>query len=87
MQDRVAGPLTGHQQGIRTPDLGGMPDLITLACLAITGGRTLSPRWVRQTYCRHTNHLGTQWSDAGLVGALRAFADATGLTSLHEADQ
>ncbi|MEV8318372.1 hypothetical protein AB0Q95_29850 [Streptomyces sp. NPDC059900] len=69
------------------PDLTGMPDLITLAYLATTDGRTLSPRWVRQTYRRHTNHLGTQWSDAGLVGALRAFADATGLASLHAADQ
>lgn len=69
------------------PDLTGMPDLITLAYLATTDGRTLSPRWVRQAYRRHTNDLGAQWSDDGLVRALRAFAAATGLMSLHGADQ
>lgn len=69
------------------PDLTGLPDVITLAHLGQSEGRALSPRWVRHTYRRHTNHLGAQWSDAGLVSALRAFADATGLTSLHGVDQ
>ncbi|MFI6281600.1 hypothetical protein [Streptomyces sp. NPDC050988] len=69
------------------PDLTGLPDLITLAYLAQVNGRALSPRWTRQAYRRHTNDLGAQWSDAGLVRALIAFAEATGLTSLHGADQ
>ncbi|MDI3390033.1 hypothetical protein QIS99_28140 [Streptomyces sp. B-S-A8] len=69
------------------PDITGIPDLVALAHLGQTEGRALSPRWVRQTYRRHTNHLGAQWSDANLVGALRAFAEATGLTSLHGTDQ
>lgn len=69
------------------PDLTGMPDLITLAHLATTEGRALSPSWVRQVYRRHTTDLGAQWSDAGLVRALRAFAEATGLVSLHGVDQ
>ncbi|MFF3356803.1 hypothetical protein ACFYWN_30120 [Streptomyces sp. NPDC002917] len=68
-------------------DLTGMPDLITLAYLARTEGRRLSPRWVRQVYGRHANKLGAQWSDAGLVRALTAFADATGLHPLRGADQ
>ncbi|WP_331725896.1 hypothetical protein [Streptomyces sp. NBC_00470] len=62
------------------PDLTGMPDLITLAHLATTDARVLSPTWVRQAYRRHTTQFGAQWSDAGLVNALRAFAAATGST-------
>ncbi|MFG2783842.1 hypothetical protein ACGFY7_39175 [Streptomyces prunicolor] len=50
-------------------------------------GRTTAPRWIRETYRRHTNTLGAQWSDAGLVRALTALATATGLTSLHGIDQ
>ncbi|MFG2564685.1 hypothetical protein ACGFR6_04510 [Streptomyces sp. NPDC048567] len=69
------------------PDLTGIPDLITLAHLGQSEGRALSPQWIRHTYRRHTNRLGAQWSDAGLVGALHAFADATGLISLHGVDQ
>lgn len=69
------------------PDLTGLADLIALAYLAQADGRTLSPCWVRQLYLRHTNDLGAQWSDAGLVRALTAFADATGLHSLHGVDQ
>ncbi|KUN02054.1 hypothetical protein AQI95_28650 [Streptomyces yokosukanensis] len=69
------------------PDLTGLPDLITLAYLGQVEGRTLAPRWARQAYRRHTNDLGAQWTDAGLVRALTAFATATGLTSLHGVDQ
>ncbi|WP_406220825.1 hypothetical protein [Streptomyces decoyicus] len=69
------------------PDLTGLPDLITLAYLAGTEGRQLPPRWVRQVYRRHTNDLGAQWSDTDLVRALIAFTDATGLHSLHGADE
>ncbi|MGC4950051.1 hypothetical protein ACLQ2N_28105 [Streptomyces sp. DT224] len=69
------------------PDLTGIPDLVTLAHLGQSEGRALSPQWIRHTYRRHTNRLGAQWSDAGLVGALHAFADATGLISLHGVDQ
>ncbi|MEU3299795.1 hypothetical protein ABZ729_08235 [Streptomyces sp. NPDC006678] len=69
------------------PDLTGLPDLITLAYLGQVEGRALRPRWVRQAYRRHTNDLGAQWSDAGLVRALTTFATATGLTSLHGVDQ
>ena len=69
------------------PDLTGLPDLITLAHLGQGEGRTTAPRWIRETYRRHTNTLGAQWSDAGLVRALTAFATATGLTSLHGIDQ
>ncbi|MFE5592926.1 hypothetical protein [Streptomyces sp. NPDC056549] len=69
------------------PDLTGMADLVTLAYLGQADGRCLSPRWVRQAYRRHTNGLGAQWGDADLVRAMRAFANATGLTSLHGADQ
>jgi hypothetical protein len=73
------------------PDLTGLPDLITLAYLGQVEGRTLAQRWIRETYRRHTNALGAQWSDAGLVRALTAFATvtttATGLVSLHGIDQ
>ncbi|MFE9601488.1 hypothetical protein [Streptomyces hokutonensis] len=69
------------------PDLTGLPDLVTLAHLGQVEGRTLAPRWIRETYRRHTNALGAQWSDSGLVRALTAFAAATGLVSLHGIDQ
>ncbi|MFF4948628.1 hypothetical protein [Streptomyces chattanoogensis] len=69
------------------PDVTGLPDLITLAYLAQTEGRDLSPRAVRQVYRRCINDLGAQWSDAGLMNALAAFADATGLCSLHGVEQ
>jgi hypothetical protein len=68
------------------PDLTGMPDLITLAFLA-SHKRVISPARVRRVYRRHTNNLGARWSDAALVRALRAFATATGLISLHGVDQ
>lgn len=67
------------------PDLTGIPDLVTLAYLA-TEHRILPARHVRHLYRRHINQLGTQWSDPGLKAALVAFAQATGLRSLHGAE-
>ncbi|MCC2275972.1 hypothetical protein LKL35_11160 [Streptomyces sp. ET3-23] len=67
------------------PDLTGIPDLVTLAYLA-TEHRILPPAEVRRLYRRHINQLGAHWSDPGLKAALVAFAQATGLRSLHGAD-
>lgn len=64
------------------PDLTGIPDLVTLAYLA-TEHRILPPAEVRRLYRRHINQLGAQWSDPDLKAALVAFAQATGLRSLH----
>ncbi|GAA1927741.1 hypothetical protein [Streptantibioticus ferralitis] len=65
------------------PDLTGQPDLITLAHLARVEGGRLSPRSVRHLYRRCTSMFGAQWTDAALVRALTAFAEATGLRCLH----
>jgi hypothetical protein len=83
---RPDGRLALIDAGTLRPDLTGLPDLITLAYLGQVEGRALAPRWIRQTYRRHTNTLGAQWNDAGLVRALTAFATATSLTSLHGVD-
>ncbi|MEU1375315.1 hypothetical protein ABZ442_16885 [Streptomyces triculaminicus] len=69
------------------PDLTGLPDLITLAYIASGDASFPSPRWVRRTYLRHVNGLGAQWTDRTLASALTAFASATGLRSLHGAQE
>ncbi|MER0476988.1 hypothetical protein ABR737_01215 [Streptomyces sp. Edi2] len=84
---RVDGHLALIDAETLRPDLTGLPDLITLAYLAQTEGRNLPPRAVRQVYRRCINDRGAQWSDADLVTALAAFADATGLRSLHGVEQ
>ncbi|MCQ4045784.1 hypothetical protein ACFOSC_27790 [Streptantibioticus rubrisoli] len=66
------------------PDLTGLPDLITLAYLA-RDHPDMPPGWIRQVYRQHCNQLGATWTDASLVRALEAFAQATGLHSLHGA--
>lgn len=68
------------------PDLTGLPDLITLVYLAGDIVPVLPPAWIRRGYLRHVNFLGAQWTDADLCRALEAFADATGLHSLHGAE-
>ena len=68
------------------PDLTGAPDVITLAWLA----RLLDhprPQWVRHAYRTYANEAGAAWSDAALIRALRAWAHATGLRSLHGVDR
>ncbi|KAB7832515.1 hypothetical protein [Streptomyces mobaraensis] len=67
------------------PDLTGIPDLVTLACLA-NEHRILAAYRVRHLYRHHVNQLGAHWSDPGLKQALVAFAQATGLRSLHGAE-
>ncbi len=68
------------------PDLTGLPDLITLVHLAGDAIPDLPPSWVRRGYLRHINSLGARWTDTALRSALVAFADATGLHSLHGAE-
>jgi len=65
------------------PDLTGLPDLITLGHLAAETCCPRSPRWVRHAYLARANELGAQWVDPDLAAALRAWATATGLRSLH----
>jgi hypothetical protein len=65
------------------PDLTGLPDLITLAYIAGSDGSFPSSSWVRRAYLHHVNDLGGQWTDRALIRALKAFATATGLHSVH----
>lgn len=68
------------------PDITGLPDLVTLAFIA-SYERFPSPRWIRHAYLHHANELGAQWNDRDLIRALTAFAAATGLRSLHGAQE
>lgn len=68
------------------PDLTGIPDLVTLAWLACHIGHP-RPQWVRHAYRAHVNEAGADWSDAALIRALRTWARATGLRTLHDADR
>ncbi|WP_018635325.1 hypothetical protein [Parafrankia elaeagni] len=69
------------------PDVTGLPDVVTLAYLAGEIGHPRSGPWVRARYVHHLRQLGARWTDRDLLAALRWFAAATGLESLHGLDR
>jgi len=80
---RSDGPLVLIDVETLRPDLTGLPDLVTLAYISGDIAPDIPPNWVRHSYVQHINTLGAQWTDTALRYALLAFANATGLRSLH----
>ncbi|MFJ6699844.1 hypothetical protein ACIQM4_27785 [Streptomyces sp. NPDC091272] len=65
------------------PDVTGLIDLVTLPAVLRQAGHEIAPTRVAAMYRSATAVYGGGWSAAGLRTALRAFAAATGLESLH----
>lgn len=65
------------------PDVTGLIDLVTLPAVLRQAGHEIAPGRVTAMYRSATAVHGGRWSAAGLRTALRAFAAATGLESLH----
>lgn len=69
------------------PDVTGLLDLVTLPAVYRQAGRDLSPDRVLGLYRDATARHGAAGTLPGLRQALRAFAAATGLASLHGLDR
>lgn len=69
------------------PDVTGLIDLVTLPAVLRQVGHELSPDRVLGLYLDATAARGARWTTSSLKMALRAFAAATGLESLHRLDQ
>ncbi|MCX4554320.1 MULTISPECIES: hypothetical protein [unclassified Streptomyces] len=69
------------------PDVTGLIDLVTLPAVLRQTGHELSPAQVLGLYLDATAAQGARWAAASLKAALRAFAAATGLESLHGLDR
>ncbi|MEW1694269.1 hypothetical protein [Streptomyces sp. NPDC091278] len=69
------------------PDVTGLIDLVTLPAVLLQAGHELSPARVLGLYLDATAALGARWTARSLKAALRAYAAATGLESLHGLDQ
>uniref|UniRef100_A0AAU2VRL9 Aminoglycoside phosphotransferase domain-containing protein n=1 Tax=Streptomyces sp. NBC_00008 TaxID=2903610 RepID=A0AAU2VRL9_9ACTN len=65
------------------PDVTGLIDLVTLPAVLRQAGHEIEPGRISAMYRSATAVYGGRWSAAGLRTALRAFAAATGLKSLH----
>ncbi|MFI5756660.1 hypothetical protein [Streptomyces sp. NPDC051569] len=69
------------------PDVTGLIDLVTLPTVLRQAGHELSPARVLDLYLEATAARGASWTAASLKAALRAYAAATGLESLHGLDR
>ncbi|MFF3981026.1 hypothetical protein [Streptomyces sp. NPDC001828] len=65
------------------PDVTGLIDLVTLPAVLRQAGHEISPARVLGLYLDATSALGARWTNLSLKTALRAYATATGLESLH----
>lgn len=65
------------------PDVTGLIDLITLPAVLRQAGHELSPARALGLYLDSTAALGARWTADSLKTALRTYAAATGLESLH----
>ncbi|MGW7342720.1 hypothetical protein [Streptomyces sp. NPDC054854] len=69
------------------PDVTGLIDVVTLPAVLRQAGHELSPDRVLNLYLHATAALGARWTAPTLKAALRAYATATGLESLHGLDR
>ncbi|MFF7455967.1 hypothetical protein [Kitasatospora sp. NPDC008115] len=69
------------------PDVTGLIDLVTLPAVLRQAGHELSPAQVLGLYLDATAAGGARWTAGSLKSALRAYAAATGLESLHGLDR
>ncbi|WP_434593395.1 hypothetical protein [Streptomyces sp. A5-4] len=65
------------------PDVTGLIDVVTLPAVLRQGGHDLAPDEVLELYLDATTARGGRWTAGSLRDALRAYAVATGLESLH----
>lgn len=65
------------------PDVTGLIDLVTLPAVLRQAGHEISPARVLGLYLDATAAQGANWTARSLKAALRAYAAATGLESLH----
>lgn len=69
------------------PDVTGLIDLATLPAVLRQAGHELAPARVLGLYLDATAARGARWTAGSLKLALRAYAAATGLESLHGLDR
>ncbi|MGW8491629.1 hypothetical protein [Streptomyces sp. NPDC055886] len=69
------------------PDVTGLIDLVTLPAVLRQAGHELGPDRVLGLYLDATAAFGARWTAGSLKSALRAYATATGLESLHGLDR
>ncbi|MFJ9620035.1 hypothetical protein [Streptomyces noursei] len=69
------------------PDVTGLIDLVPLPAVLRQAGHELSPNRVLGLYLDATAARGASWTAGTLKSALRAYAAATGLESLHGLDR
>ncbi|MFJ3841330.1 hypothetical protein ACIPY6_38290 [Streptomyces sp. NPDC090054] len=69
------------------PDMTGLIDVVTLPAVLRQACHELSPDRVLNLYLPATAALGARWTAPTLNAALRAYATATGLESLHGLDR
>jgi len=69
------------------PDVTGLIDLVTLPAVLRQAGHELDPDRVLGLYLDATAAFGARWTAGSLKSALRAYATATGLESLHGLDR
>ncbi|MFJ5738282.1 hypothetical protein [Streptomyces microflavus] len=69
------------------PDVTGLIDLVTQPAVLRQAGHELSPDRVLGLYLDATAAGGARWTAGSLKTALRAYAAATGLESLHGLDR
>ncbi|MFD4904155.1 hypothetical protein [Kitasatospora purpeofusca] len=69
------------------PDVTGLIDLVTLPAVLRQAGHEPGPARVLGLYLDATTALGARWTAGSLKNALRAYAAATGLESLHGLDR
>ncbi|WP_030739623.1 hypothetical protein [Streptomyces sp. NRRL S-31] len=69
------------------PDVTGLIDLVTLPAVLRHAGHQTSPDQVLGLYLDAAAARGATWTARSLKAALRAYAAATGLESLHGLDQ
>ncbi|MFE3683031.1 hypothetical protein ACFXPM_07275 [Streptomyces sp. NPDC059095] len=69
------------------PDVTGLIDVVTLPAVLRQAGHELSADRVLGLYLDATAARGANWTAGTLKSALRAYAAATGLESLHGLDQ
>ncbi|MEU2955647.1 hypothetical protein [Streptomyces xanthochromogenes] len=69
------------------PDVTGLIDVVTLTAVLRRAGHELSAGRVLGLYLDATAAHGANWTASTLRSALRAYAAATGLESLHGLDQ
>ncbi|WP_433892540.1 hypothetical protein [Streptomyces sp. CA-111067] len=65
------------------PDVTGLIDVVRLLAVLRQAGHQTAPEEVVELYAEATTALGGRWTGLSLREALRAYAAATGLDSLH----